>query len=372
MSDLPNAGKFPQSLNPNPFGGGGLFNTSGKADTNAVKARDYAARQVSNYQPGNPYWQLTGPTNDAKSAAYDSFYKTFGRGPTSDELAQVLPAYLSGDPNITNLSAGDALVAQYHQQQENTPEKLAAKQRADLLAQAPKYYDSVNNIFQGQLGRKASQDELDHFGSLLADGNTDPYQLQQFLQQQPEYVNTQNQKFRDNLSGQLQGYDQTYFKDKILPSIQEAYAKQGRSFDSSAFQNASTQSAQQQNTSRENFLAQLSAQQYGGVQQNAYNDYANQVANQQNLTNAGIQAQYAGIQNTQNRSNQYLDYNTEAQSYNNYLAKYGKRSVAGGALQGGVSGAAAGGSVGGGWGALIGGIAGAGLGAYGASQGGSY
>ncbi len=283
-----------------------------------------------------------GGIKTAQVLAGEQFAKVFGRNPTQSELDSLAPAYQSGDPNIADRGRGNSTIAQYYQSKSNTPDQINKSNQDKYLAEAPKHFDSINQMFQSSLGRAATQDELNHFGSLLASGTTDSYQLQQFLQQQPEYAQKQDTEFQNKLSGQLQGFDKQYFGEKILPSIQEAYAKQGRSFDSSAFANSATQSAQGQNTEREQYLAQLSASQYGGRQQNAYNDYANMVANQQNLTNQGINAQYTGVQRTQDRINQISDYNTQAQAYNQYLAKYGKRSNAGGigALIGGGAGIA--------------------------------
>lgn len=317
-----------------------------------------------------------GPSGMADETLYatQDFQSIFGRAPTAVELAQALPAYVDpNNPHIPNKAGGKAFIADMFQQQENTPDKIYSRQQAQYLADAPKFKDQINNLFKSNYGRDASTDELSHFGAIMASGNQDAYQLQQFLQQQPEYQTKQNEKFQSDLSGKLAGYDETYFKNNILPSIQEAYAKQGRSFDSSAFANSATQSAEQQSADRGKYIAGLSASQYGDVEDRAYSDYANAVANANTLTNAGINAKYAGVQNTINRSNEISDYNMQNQLYNQYLAKYGKRNPVAGALQGGISGAGTGAVVGGPWGALIGGVAGAGLGAYGASQqGGSY
>jgi len=318
------------------------------------------------------YGGYGGDVESGKFYAGQKFAELFGRNPTASELTMFAPAYVGGDGRIANTGQGDQAIAQYFQSMSNTPDQINKGNNEKYLKEAPKHFDSINQLFQSHLGRTASQEELNHFGSLMASGATDQYQLQQFLQQQPEYTSKQNQGFQDKLSGQLAGYDKEYFDKSILPSLQETYAKQGRSFDSSSFKAAATNSAQQQNVGRQQFLGNLSAQQYGGVQDRAYQDYANQLANQQNLTNSGIQAQYAGAQNTQNRLNTITDFNTQNQLYNQYLAKYGKRGnpVMGG-LQGATSGATAG-SVAGPWGAAIGGIVGGGLGAYGASQGGNY
>lgn len=335
-----------------------------------------------NYDPTNgeksiatlpEYGGTGGGQQAAEFYAARDFAKQFSRNPTQSELSMLAPAYIGSDPNVANLAQGKGAVSQYFQTYANNPQDIAASQNAQYLKDAPQHYDDINNVFQSQLGRAATQDELDHFGSLLASGTTDKYGLQTFLQQQPEYQTTKNKNFQNDLSTQLSGYDSDYFKSNILPALQEAYAKQGRSFDSSAFQGAATNSAQQQNVQRQQYIAGLSAQQYGNVESNAYNDYAAQVANQNALTNAGINAKYTGVQNLNDRINSFTDYNTQSQAYNQYLAKYGKRSnpLLGG-LQGALSGAAAGGSVGGPWGALAGAVGGGALGAYGSSKGGGF
>ncbi len=304
---------------------------------------------------------VSGMADEAAYANQD-FQEIFGREPTAAELAQIVPSYVGTDQHIPNKAQGKAFIAQMYQTQENTPDKIYARQQAEYKAKAPEHYGSVGQSIESALGRKATTEELEHFGTLLASGTTDAYQLQEFLKQQPEYTQKQDQTFRDQLSGQLQENDKRYFGEKILPGIQESYAKQGRSFDSSAFQNAATQSAQQQNTERESFLANLSASQYGGRQQNAYNDYANQVANQQGMSNFNLQSQYQGMLSTQNRANEIMDYNTQSNAYNQYLAKYGKRNPMGAAFGGAVQGAMLGSKFGP-WGALAGGVAG-GAGGY--------
>lgn len=291
-----------------------------------------------------------GDQRNQYSAVFDAFEHVYGRAPSQDELNQVLPAFQDpANPHITNTAGGNSLISQMHTATDNTPDKLYKRQQEEYLKNAPQHFDSVQGLFQDHLGRAATQDELNHFGSLLASGTTDQYQLGEFLKQQPEYTQRQDQQFQEGLSGKLQGYDKQYFSEQILPAIQQAYAKQGRSFDSSAFRGATAQAAQQQNTTRQNYLAQLSASQYGGRQQNAYNDYRDMVGNQSALTNAGINAQYQGIQNAQTRGQNIQDYNTQAQLYNQYLAKYGKRGTN--------------------WGSIGGGLLGAGLGAFGGPAG---
>lgn len=268
-------------------------------------------------------------------ATLQNFKSTMGRDPTAAEFGMYGPM---------GAQAGQA-ISQQRYNADNAPDKIAAQNQAQYLKNAPQHYDTINNLFKSNYGRDATQDEKDHFGALLASGTTDAYGLQNFLQQQPEYQNQQNAKMRSDLSGTMAANDKRQFQEQILPGIQENFAKQGRSFDSSAFANSAAQAAQAQNTNREAFLRNLTAQQYGQSSDRAYQDYANQVANQQALTNSGINAQYGGIQNTINRGNQIADFRMQQDAYNQYLSKYGKRQNNGiGSLLGGIGGAAIGGA----------------------------
>lgn len=290
---------------------------------------------------------------------YRAFQTTYGRAPTSNEYAQYGGVQQAGgnvESEIANAFASD-------------PQNIAKQKQQQQDAEAPKHYDAVNSLFQSQLGRQATQDELSHFGSLLSSGTTDPYQLQQFLQQQPEYQNQQNAKMRSDLSGTMASNDKRQFQEQILPGIQENFAKQGRSFDSSAFANSATLAAQQQNTNREGFLNNLTASQYGGVEDRAYQDYASQVQQQNALQMGGIQSQQQSVA----RVNNINDYKMQQDMYNQYLAKYGKRNNGIGGMIGGGIGAAAGAYAGGPTGAMVGYQMGSGLGnAAQNSYGGSY
>lgn len=367
-------------------------------------------REANAYQPTNGESPLTtlpiyggygGDIESGKFYAGQKFKELFGRNPTASELTMFAPAYVGSSRNVANIAQGDQAIAQYFQGFSNTPDQINKNKEDEAqkkLAADPKYYDSVKSIFQKEIGRDASQEELDHFGKLLATGEADAYSIQKFLQQQPEYAERkdaakqsalkaeneafitkrkgEDAAFQEDLSGKLAGYDKQYFGEQILPSIQQTFAKQGRSFDSSGFQNSATQSAQQQNIARQQYLAQIAASQYGDYQnlaaannsdlnrlsadqynyrqQNAYNDYANMVAQQQNLANSGIQARYQNSQNLNNRMNEITDYNTQQQAYNQYLAKYGKRNNGLGGILGMAGGAAIGGAFGGIKGAQLG------------------
>ncbi len=315
---------------------------------------------------GTGQWQGAGGSDTAQRwGAWKDFSQIFGRNPTEQELSQLTAAYASGDPNKINSSGGRSAIAQYYNAVSNTPETQNAAQNAQWSKEAPKYYDQINGQFQQTLGRDATQEEKDHFGSMLASGQVDAYTVNQFLTQLPEAVTKQDAAFRDQLRTQMSTEDARYFNEQALPGIQSTFAKQGRSVDSSGFANAAAQVAQQQNVNREGFLSNLTASQYGGNQSNAYNAYLNSVGRMQGLSDYSMQRTNQLQDATTARINDIQNFAMQKNAYDQYLQRYGKRgNVAAGALQGGASGATAGAAFGP-WGAAIGGIAGAGLGAYG-------
>lgn len=348
-------GQLPAQPAPNQYVPAGQTPLSGQAPT----GNDW----------GQGQWQGAGGGDTAAQwAAWKDFSSMFGRNPTQQELAQLAGGYSSGDPNKLNFTQGKSVVAQYYNSVSNTPQAQQNQQNATYLKDAPKYYDQINQQFQSTVGREATQEEKDHFGSLMASGSVDAYTVGQFLQQLPEAVTKQDATFRNSLRSDMTTQDARYFGEQILPGIQSNFAKQGRSVDSSGFANAAAQAGQQQNTAREGFLTNLTANQYSGNKANAYNDYLNSVGRLQ-----------AGQDYSRARTNQLADQVTgrvsdienfamQKQAYDQYLQRYGKRgNVGAGAIQGGASGAGAGAGFGP-WGAAIGGIAGAGLGAFSQSQ----
>lgn len=312
-------------------------------------------------QWGQGQWTGTGGGTQAQRYyATKDFNEIFGRAPTEAELSMLQAAYDSGDRNIANTSGGRSAVAQYYQSQENTPDKQYAKQQAGYQEAAPKFYDQISQMFQGSLGRDATDAEKSHFGSLMASGQVDPYTIGQFLQALPENVRKQDEEFRKGLSGELQKQDSQYYNEQIMPGIQSAMANQGRDVRSTGVSNSLALAAQQQNRQRESFLSNLSAQQYGGRQSAARQDYL------------GAYGQYQGFQDysrirsdklrdaTTGRVNELQDFAMQRQVYDDYLRRYGKRSSGIGSLVGGL--------VGTGLGAYFGGPAGASAG-YGIGSG---
>ena len=316
---------------------------------------------------GQGQWQGTGGGTQAQRYyATRDFWDIFGRAPQENELSMLQAAYDSGDVNKAGTYAGRSAVAQYYNAQENTPDKQYAKQQAGYKQKAPEHYDAINQMFQGTLGREATQDEKDHFGSLLASGQVDSYTIGQFLQQLPENVKKQDAEFRNQLSGELQKQDAQYYNEQVMPGIQSAFAQQGRDPRSSGFSNSLALAAQSQNRQREGFLSNLSAQQYSGNQANARQDYLNAYGQYTGLQDYSRQRSAQLQDATTGRVNELQDYAMQSRAYGDYLQRYGKRSSAfGGAAQGAMSGAMTGGMLGGPWGAVAGGIGGGLLGGFG-------
>jgi len=295
-------------------------------------------------------------TQNSQFYAGQAFIKQFGRNPTQSELSLLAPTYDAGKGNL-NLAAGNAQVASYYQQQANTPQNLYKQQQNQLAKDAPKFADQINQTFQSNLGRDATDAEKAHFGALMAGGN-DAYQVGQALQSTSEYQATANAKFQGGLKDQLQASNNDYFNKYILPSLQTNNAMQGRSQDSSGYQAQIANAGNEQNYNLNDFLANASAQNYGNSVQNANSQYQSLMGQQYGLQNAGVSNALSNQYNNQ-QSNQNMNmYNLQQQAYGNYINRYGKNSAAGGAMAGAASGAAAGTAIMPGWGTAIGAVAG--------------
>lgn len=281
--------------------------------------------------------------------AYKAFKDQIGRDPETNEFSQILPVYRQ-DPTLAN-----AWLAQYAEQEKLKP--------SNLVRRAPEYADQINSVFQSMLGRSATQDEINHFGSQLASGNVDTYQLQDFLRGTPEYQTQQDTKFRSGLAGELQGYD-TKFLQRGTEDILNRYAQTGGlQNQSSALNFAMADLAGKIAEQRGQYLAGLSAQQYGGNKELALQNYGNTMnqflGNQQNQLGRSQQLQdfYQG------RSNELTDYARQRQDYMDMLNSQQRGGgMNWGALAGGALGAGIGGLAGGPMGANAGFNIGSGIG----------
>lgn len=252
--------------------------------------------------------------------AYREFFK---RDPTPQEVATVFPTF-GTDPNVHDTATMRSYVAQLAQQEQNAPQAIDQRRQEELAQKAPQFDSEINDLFTQTLGRPPSAAERQHFSSLRASG-IDAYEIGDFLKQLPEYGQAQDKQFRDQASGELQGQDQQYFTEKILPAIQSQFAQSRRSVDSSGYAAALAQAATQQNRDRESFLSNLSASQYQGRTANAradYESYINRLYGNQDYNRARtaqLQDQSTG------RLNDIQDFNFQQQAYEKYLRNYGKR-----------------------------------------------
>lgn len=327
----------------------------------------------------NPYWSKGGRENDARAWAFQGLYQSLGRSPNTDEIAQALPAYMGTDPHRTDVASGDAWATQYKlQQNAPTAQDLWQKQQQASQQQytgnADKWNGQVNALFQQHLGRAASQDELSHFGTLLATNQTDPYELTNYLKQTPEYTNAQDTQFRQQLSGQLNDVNSQFFKQYIQPSVIGQFASQGRDVSgaSTGLQFALANAAKEMQMNTQQYMAGLGAQQYGGRQEQARQDYEAQMGQQYGRQNASFGNQISNQNNLLGQGWASANYGRQSNDLMNYMNNQRRAgpnpwiSAFGGALQG----AAAGGARGGLPGAVAGGVGGGLFGGLGTAYGG--
>lgn len=287
-------------------------------------------QQTNQYVPpgenpltSNPYAGQTGLQNDIYNELFQDFQNTFGRMPTQQEVTQLAPAYNSGDAHITNRGGGQSAVSQYYQGYAYSPAKIYSQQQSQWQQNAPQNYGTITQLVQSMFGRTPTQDELDHYGTLIASGQADAYQIGQFLQSTPEYQNAQDTQFRSGVDQQLQKSDTDFFNTQ-KGNIAQQYAQMGRAT-SPALDVALTQLASSLNSNRQSYLAQLSAQQYGGNKQAALQNYGNTQNQVQGQINQNTQGIYNQRQGLTDRVNNMTDYATQNQAWQQAMGQYGNR-----------------------------------------------
>lgn len=325
-----------------------------------------------------PKWGGPGGGDQVASVyAWGDFRNMFGRNPTASELAQLSRAYVGSDRNVANTAGGKAAIAAYFDQSSNSPDQQQEDQDAKLKDKIPQQYEAVKQTFQQSIGRAPSQEELDHFSTMIAKGDADAYSIGQGLRTLPEYTNAQDETARGKLRGELQAADTDYLTKQVAPALQSQFAQQGRVADSSsqALASALANAAKATNDQREQYMATVGREDYTNSRQATINNYLQTLQRQYQLNDTGTARKYQLQDQNTARTNEVNDYYTQQQAYNDYLQNYGRRSqgsgtggILAGGMTGGISGASTGAMVGGPYGALIGGIAGAGLGAYSGAQ----
>lgn len=274
-------------------------------DPNQLLARYSGINQgggIENYYQQNYKVGAPREIRDAGNyQAYKSFESIMGRAPTSEEFAQIVPIFQQADGQ----KYGNAWLSQYKQQYDADPR--------NRIGDAGKYTGELNQQFKSMLGRDATQEEINHFGSLMATGNVNAYQLQDFLRGTPEYQQAQDKQFRSGVSQELEQSDARYF-DRAKQGLLSHFMQQGTG-GSSALDSALADMMGQIAEKRQGFLTNLSAQQYGqnkdlalGNYQNAREDYFGEQAYRRGQ--AQKQQDYY-----QGRSDNLTDYNRQRQDY---------------------------------------------------------
>lgn len=285
----------------------------------AVAAGSALASSILGKKKGGAPFQ-SGMADETAYATRD-FQQLFGRAPTASELAQIVPAYVGSNQHVPNTAQGKAFVAQMYDAQENTPDKVYARNQAGYLAKAPEHYNDINQLIQSSFGRAATKQELDHFGAMLASGQVDPYQIQDFFKSQPEYQNAQDKTFREGLNSELENYDRSFF-DKAKEDVISRYAQMGRST-SPALDVALTDLQGQIADKRGQYLANLSATQYGGNKDAAMSNYRTTSDDWLNRRNQNTQAQFQTADKLTQRQNELADYTRQSQDFDRNYSLYG-------------------------------------------------
>lgn len=296
---------------------------------------------------------------------YKSAQDVLGRDLTPTEFAKLAPTFGSGSQK--EIEAGRGYLAQLADQEANSPQALDKKYQAS----AGQYGGQVNDLFQQMLGRAATADEQAHFGKMLASGQTDPYELQQFMTQLPEYRDAQDaaaqQKqaaadaaSRDQLNTSLQAQDLDFF-NKAKENVISRFAQNG-TLNSPSLDFALTNLMGDIQKQRSAYMAQLARQDYANEAANTRQDYLankdllrqdytnsmNQMLDTQNY-NRNLATQNAS--NALNRSYDIADYTTQRNDLldqMNRLQQTRRQSHTG---------------------QLVGGLLGAGIGAFGGPMG---
>lgn len=250
------------------------------------------------------YSGVNSATDIQNIQALKSFRSILGRDPTAQEYAQIVPIFQQANGQ----TYGNAWLSQYAQQEAQNP--------ANRVKDAPQYAGQINPVFQSLLGREATQDEINHFGSLLATGNVDAYQLQDFLKGTTEYQSAQDKTFRSGLTQELEDSDVKFF-DRAKQGVMAQFMRSGTG-NSSALDSALADMMGQLAEKRGNFLSTVSANQYQGNKDLALGNYR------------GARDEYFGNQAYnrgqnqkqqdyfQGRSDNLTDYNRERDDYRSF------------------------------------------------------
>ncbi|HUV26992.1 MAG TPA: hypothetical protein VMW34_06465 [Anaerolineales bacterium] len=269
----------------------------------------------------------------------DNFYTEFlanrdakqmmGRYLEPEELAMAQSAYSGPNGETT----GRAFVANVSERYKASPEYLKG--------QSGEYGGQVSQMFQSLIGRDATPDEIEHFGSMLASGNTDAFELSNFMKQTPEYIERQDQLFREGVATEMEPQERKLLERGREDTLRR-YAKAGTQH-SPALDFAITKMMGDLADKRSSYLTGLKVDQYGGQKDAARQDYMTSLNKylsdldyEKNLRNQNLNALTQRGWNAQ-------DYMTQSRDYQNWLNSQGGTQKTGlgagvGSLVGGAAG----------------------------------
>lgn len=252
--------------------------------------------------------QVFGGTDQTNQYAYDTYRSVFGRDPTAEEFAKVLPVFGGAEGR----QRGAAYISELFDQYKQSPEYLGK--------QAGQYGDELGGVFQEVFGRGARADETDYFGRMRAAGRT-PFEIRQMLEASPEYQTAQDTKFRSGLASELEGYDTSFF-DKQKQGIYADYARRGFGAGTSpSLDYALTSLMGDIAEKRGSYLAGISSQQYGGNKNAAREDYRANMSRYFDDQDYERNRKQAELGYYRGRSDEDRDYQRQKEDYFQMLAR---------------------------------------------------
>jgi len=268
---------------------------------------------IARYSKGTPNMFQT-PLDQQQYQAYSTAKSILGRDINSQEFSQLLPAFQG--PN--GLANGRAYLSNMAQQEQSNPQNPNSPWNPNNANNklAP-FNATVTQQFQSLLGRAPTADELGHFSSMLGSNQTDAFGLSAFLKQMPEYTNQQDTQFRNGLNDQLAGYDQQTF-DRMKGDVMGDFQQRGMG-SSPSLDYALTDMMGQLAKQRGQYLAGISAQQYGGNKALAAGNYQDVLGNFQNQANLTRQQQMGYGSQLINQGFAGQDYLTQMRDTQNFM-----------------------------------------------------
>lgn len=273
-------------------------------DVRTASANDIVDYFKKAYDSGYTPQFTSGPIGRSQKVYWQAYVNArdqLGRDITGNEFADIKP-YFEGKGG---LSTGRQYLSTLAEEEAKSP--FAMKKRA------PEYAGTIDQMYQDLLARGATPAELEHLGTMMATGEIDPYEIQQFIQATPEYQTAQTERNVSKLGDVLKGYDTSYFK-QMAPEIMSQYAKAGIQH-SPALDYALTNLQSQIANKRGEYLAGLTYEGSQRAQNQQMSDYGNTM--NQYLSDLNYQRQLRDMekQALRDRSWNAIDYGIQQRDF---------------------------------------------------------